>query len=135
MITGIHTIVYSAAAEETRAFFRDAMKLSSVDAGRGWLIFAMPPMELAVHPADETAHPPAVYLMCDDLDATLVHLGAHGADVTSPIQEQRWGKVTSIRVPGNVELGIYQPYHPTALSLAIGEAASSRARQQTESEK
>jgi predicted enzyme related to lactoylglutathione lyase len=122
MIYGVHTLLYSSDPDATRQFFQDAMQLSSVDAGRGWLIFAMPPAELAVHPSDgeKTSD---IYLMCDDLQRTLDELASHKVTVTQPITEQRWGKVTTIRIPGDVELGLYQPYHPTALAIAAEQSS------------
>jgi len=121
MINGVHTLLYSTDPDATREFFRDAMQLQSVDAGRGWLIFALPPAELAVHPTDGEKGSD-IYLMCDDLRRTLDELASRNVTVTQPITEQRWGKVTAIRIPGDVELGLYQPYHPTALSIAAEQS-------------
>ena len=112
MIEGLHAIVYSNAAEEVRAFFRDVLEYPSVDAGDDWPIFGMPPAELAVHPGDTGAH--ELYLMCDDVHATVKELEAKGVTVGRPITEARWGLVTSITLPGGTELGLYQPRHPTA---------------------
>jgi catechol 2,3-dioxygenase-like lactoylglutathione lyase family enzyme len=104
MITGLHAIAFSPEAEKVRAFFADVLGMPSVDAGGGWLIFAMPPAELAVHPADgQTRYEP--YLMCDDIQATLAELRAKGAD-------RGWGIVAAIRLPDGSELGIYEPKHP-----------------------
>jgi predicted enzyme related to lactoylglutathione lyase len=110
MITGLHAIVYSKAAEEVRAFFRDVLEYPSADAGGGWLIFAMPPAELAVHPGDEPAH--ELYLMCDDVEATVDELKAKGVTITKPISDQRWGRLTAISLPGGTEIGLYEPLHP-----------------------
>jgi hypothetical protein len=85
-----------------------------VDAGHGWLIFALPPSEVAVHPADESAS--ELYLMCDDLEAEMAALGERGVQC-SEVEEARWGSVTKIRLPGGGEVGLYQPKHPTALAL------------------
>ena len=116
MITAAHTILYSKDAERLRTFLRDVLKLPSVDAGRGWLIFASPPAELAVHPAeDETGS--ELYLMCDDLAETLKELEAHGVTSVLPVSEQRWGIVTRIRLPSGDEFGLYQPKHPLATEL------------------
>lgn len=113
MITGAHAIIYSDAAEEVRAFLRDVLGFASVDAGGGWLIFALPPAELAVHPAEgEGRH--ELYLMCDDIDATIAELSAKGVQF-KPVNDQRWGRVTSLTLPGGGELGLYQPRHPTAV--------------------
>jgi catechol 2,3-dioxygenase-like lactoylglutathione lyase family enzyme len=114
-ITGLHAILYSARDEATRAFFRDVLGLPFVDAGRGWLIFKAPPAELAVHPAEEDGRH-ELYLMCDDLDATIAELKAKGV-TTKAVTEQRWGRLTQIVLPGGDELGLYQPKHPTALDL------------------
>ena len=116
MITGAHTICYSHNADQLRAFLRDVLKLPSVDAGRGWLIFASPPAELAVHPAEEEAGS-ELYLMCDDLEGTLRELAAHGVTVAATVSEQRWGIVTRIRLPSGDEFGLYQPKHPLATHL------------------
>lgn len=116
MITGAHTILYSRDAERLRAFFRDVLKLPSVDAGRGWPIFASPPAELAVHPAeDDVGH--ELYLMCDDVHATVRDLAAHGVTLTTPISDQPWGLVTRLKLPSGDELGLYQPKHPIATKL------------------
>ena len=112
MINGVHAVVFSPAADKVRAFFADVLGMESVDAGGGWLIFALPPAELAVHPADgETRH--ELYLMCDDIHATVEELRARGVELGGPVAEERWGLVTSIRLPGDVELGLYEPRHPT----------------------
>jgi len=113
MITGAHAIIYSDAADEVRALLRDVLGFRSVDAGGGWLVFALPPAELAVHPADSDARH-ELYLMCDDIDATIAELTAKGVQV-KPITEQRWGRLTSMILPGGSELGLYEPRHPTAI--------------------
>ena len=112
----MHAIVFSPQAEQVRAFFADVLRLPSADAGGGWLIFALPPAELAVHPADGAAHH-ELYLMCDDIAATMADLEAKGAEFTSPVTEQGFGLVTSIAVPGGGELGLYEPRHRTAYDL------------------
>jgi len=110
MITGLHAIVFSPAAGKVRAFFTDVLGMLSVDAGGGWLIFALPPAELAVHPADgETRH--ELYLMCDDIHATLAELRDKGADVARDVSDQGWGLLAAIRLPDGSELPIYQPRH------------------------
>jgi predicted enzyme related to lactoylglutathione lyase len=115
MITGVHAIVYSADADAVRAFLRDVLELPSVDAGGGWLIFALPPAELAAHPAEESGRH-ELYLMCDDIQTTIAELEAKGVEFTGPVSEARFGLITSMRVPGGGELGLYEPRHPTALS-------------------
>jgi uncharacterized damage-inducible protein DinB len=122
MITGIHALLYSNAPEETRAFFRDTLRLKSVDAGHGWLIFALPPAELGIHPVDG-AQAPEMYLMCDDLERTLADLTSNGVEVVHPVSAQGWGKLTAIRIPGGIVLGLYEPRHPTALAMATEESA------------
>jgi catechol 2,3-dioxygenase-like lactoylglutathione lyase family enzyme len=115
VISGAHVIIYSKDAEADRAFFRDALGLPSVDAGHGWLIFALPPAEAAFHPAaDNDRH--ELYFMCQDLTAEMRALAER--DVTcSAVEEARWGSITRIRLPGGGEVGLYQPKHPTAIHL------------------
>jgi hypothetical protein len=114
VITGIHALVYAKQADEVRAFFRDTLGLPSVDAGEGWLIFALPPAELAVHPAEEGSH--ELYLMCDNLQATMAYLEQRGVTFSQPVSEQSWGLVTSIHLPGGTQLGLYEPRHPSPLT-------------------
>ncbi|PYX59061.1 MAG: extradiol dioxygenase [Acidobacteria bacterium] len=115
MISGAHVIVYSKNAEADRAFFRDVLGFKSVEAGHGWLIFALPPGEAAVHPSDESGvH--ELYFMCDDLKTEMASLAKKGA-TCSKVQEQRWGSITKMRLPGGGEVGLYQPKHPTAFGL------------------
>ena len=114
MIFGGHVIVYSKNASADRAFFRDVLGLVSVDAGHGWLIFALPPSELAVHPAEENDRH-ELYFMCSDLKAEISSLGDKGV-LYSEVQEARWGSIVKIRLPGGGEVGLYQPKHPTALT-------------------
>lgn len=112
MITGMHAIVYSPAAEKVRAFFSEVLDMPSVDAGGGWPIFALPPAELAVHPADgQTRH--VLTLMCDDIHATIAELTAAGAEVARDVTDQPWGQLATIRLPDGSELPIYQPRHPS----------------------
>lgn len=118
MITGIHALIFNQDAQAVRAFFRDVLGLASVDAGGGWLIFALPPAELGVHPteASETGRH-ELYLMCDDLLATVAELQAKGVEFRKPIEDQGFGLVTWLTIPGGAELALYQPRHPTALQL------------------
>jgi catechol 2,3-dioxygenase-like lactoylglutathione lyase family enzyme len=112
MINGVHAVVFSPAAEKVRAFFADVLGLASADAGGGWLIFALPPAELAVHPADgESRH--ELYLMCDDIDATLADLKSKGVEVAREVSDERWGRLAAIRLPDGSEFPIYQPRHPS----------------------
>src|SRR5579872_6799243 len=121
MINGVHTLIYSKNADAIRAFFRDVLQLHSVDAGHGWLIFALPPAEIAAHPANSEKDTHELYLMCDDLDATVADLKAKGVEVTQPIKVERWGRVTEIKVAPGSQIGLYQPEHPTAIG-ATGKA-------------
>jgi catechol 2,3-dioxygenase-like lactoylglutathione lyase family enzyme len=115
VINGVHAIVFSPQAEQVRTFFTDVLGLSSVDAGRGWLIFALPPAELAVHPADgDPRH--ELYLMCDDIEATLAELRDKGVEVAREVADQGWGLLAAIRLPDGGELPIYQPRHPSPLN-------------------
>lgn len=113
MIHGAHVIIYSKDAEADRAFFRDVLKYESVDAGHGWLIFALPPSEVAVHPADKNdAH--ELFLMCDDVHQLIAEMGKKKVKC-SPVDEQRWGSITRLVLPGGGTLGVYQPKHPSPL--------------------
>ena len=112
MINGIHAIVFSPEAGKVRAFFADVMGLPSVDAGAGWLIFALPPAELAVHPAGGAGHH-ELYLMCDDIQATLAELRDKGVEVAREVSDQGWGLLAAIRLPDGSEFPIYEPRHPS----------------------
>ena len=115
MILGSHVVVFSQDPEADRAFFAAALGQPHVDAGGGWLIFKLPPAELAVHPSDgPTGH--EMYLMCDDLEATMEELGAKGVDFAG-ISEERWGRLTRFRLPGGADVGLYEPRHPLAIDL------------------
>jgi catechol 2,3-dioxygenase-like lactoylglutathione lyase family enzyme len=115
MITGSHVIIYSSDADADRAFFQDVLKYPHVDAGGGWLIFKLPPGEVAVHPAEgQQAH--ELYLMCDDVNATVEDLLANGVSC-GDISDEGWGLLTSIRLPGGGDLGLYEPRHPKATEL------------------
>jgi catechol 2,3-dioxygenase-like lactoylglutathione lyase family enzyme len=112
MISGAHMIIYSTDADADRAFFRDILRFPAVDAGQGWLIFALPPSEIAVHPAVE-ADSHEVYLMCDDVEATIRELAANGVGC-APVTDEGWGSLTRISLPSGGEIGLYQPRHPVA---------------------
>jgi catechol 2,3-dioxygenase-like lactoylglutathione lyase family enzyme len=114
VITGIHAIVFSPDADKVRAFFADVLGMPSADAGGGWLIFALPPAELAVHPAEGTGHH-ELYLMCDDIQATLAELRGKGVEVARDVSDQGWGLLAAIRLPDGSELAIYEPRHPSPL--------------------
>jgi catechol 2,3-dioxygenase-like lactoylglutathione lyase family enzyme len=123
MITGAHVLLYSRDADADRRFLHDVLGFRGVDAGGGWLILALPPAEVAVHPtSDNAGHQHAghdllgavLYLMCDDLPATLDSLAAKGA-ATTEVEREDWGIRTTIRLPSGGELGLYQPTHPSPL--------------------
>lgn len=125
MINGVHLLLYSRDPEADRAFLRDVLEFTSVDAGEGWLIFALPPAEMGIHPgdgrfvehhADQEISGSVIYLMCDDLLATTKSLNSKGA-ATTEIVQSGWGITTTIRLPGGGGLGLYQPRHATALDL------------------
>ena len=115
LISGAHLIVYSKDAEADRVFFRDVLGFASVDAGHGWLIFALPPAEVAFHPAKKNDRQ-ELYFMCEDLEAAWKSLAEKNIEC-SAVQEERWGSITRIRLPGGGEVGLYQATHPTALNL------------------
>jgi hypothetical protein len=118
MINGAHAILHSRDAGALRAFLRDTLQLDSVDAGGGWLIFALPPAELGIHPDDGPTRA-ELHLLCDDLDATMASLRQRGVEFSGEVHEERWGRVTAIRLPGGGELGLYQPLHPTAIGRRV----------------
>jgi hypothetical protein len=109
MITGAHNIVYSENAEADIAFFRDVLKLSNVDVGNGWLIFALPPAEIAFHPAGENGKQ-ELYLMCDDIQAFVKEMTDQGV-ACSEVRDLRWGLLTSLKLPGGGMIGVYEPRH------------------------
>ncbi|MBA3963407.1 MAG: extradiol dioxygenase [Chthoniobacterales bacterium] len=109
MITGAHSIIYSTNAEADRAFLRDVLKLTNVDVGGGWLIFGLPPAEIAVHPSDENDLQ-EFYFMCDDLQSFVAELKQHKV-TCEPVKDLRYGLVTKLTLPGGGKLGLYQPRH------------------------
>lgn len=122
MITGAHFLLYSKDPEADRLFFRDKLAFRAVDAGEGWLIFALPPAELGIHPshgdfvqrhAGRDLLGGVLYLMCDELHSVVQSLEAKNVSCAA-IEEAEWGLVTSIRLPSGGEIGLYQPRHPTA---------------------
>jgi len=121
VITGAHAIIFNHDADAVRAFLRDVLGFKSVDAGGGWLIFALPPAELGIHPIDESEtgfH--ELYLMCDDIEQTVKELTAKGVEFPKPIENAGFGLVTRFKIPGGAELALYQPRHPTAIELPRG---------------
>ena len=115
MIIGAHTILYSSDADADRAFLRDVLGFAAVDAGRGWLIFTLPPGEVAVHPADADEQYHELYLMCDDVAAEVARLQKQGVECDA-VSEQGWGRLTYLRLPSGARLGLYEPRHPMAIS-------------------
>jgi catechol 2,3-dioxygenase-like lactoylglutathione lyase family enzyme len=113
MIIGAHVVLYSKDADADRAFFRDILGLKSVDAGRGWLIFALPPAEAAFHPSESNG-PHELFFMCDNLTAEMSALAKKNV-AFSEIQEARWGSIVKMKLPGGGDVSLYQPKHPTAL--------------------
>jgi hypothetical protein len=125
-LIGAHAIVYSKDAEADRAFLRDVLALPSIDAGGGWLIFGLPPAEVALHPSDENdVH--ELYLLVDDVRALERALGKKGV-VVGPLREERWGSVVQVSLPGGGRLGIYQPKHPRPTDTVARRAARTSAR-------
>ena len=124
-ITGAHLLLYSKDPEGDRAFFRDVLGFPAVDAGGGWLIFALPPAEVGIHPSEGERRQlhggrqlltSVLYLMCDNLPALIKSLDAKNVSC-SPVEEEDWGIRTTIQLPSGGEIGLYQPTHPTALGL------------------
>jgi predicted enzyme related to lactoylglutathione lyase len=115
VITGVHAIVFTQDPASVRAFFRDVLELPSVDAGGGWPVFALPPAELAAHPTDEQGHH-QLYLMCDDIEATVEELTSRGVEFTGGIADAGWGLITLLRLPDGSELPLYEPKHPSPVS-------------------
>jgi len=113
-ITGAHVLLYSSDAEALRAVFRDVLGWKHVDAGDGWLIFSLPPAELGMHPSEgETAH--QLSLMCDDVKATKAELEGKGIEFTGEPEDMGFGVGARMRLPGGVEVLLYEPRHPTAI--------------------
>jgi catechol 2,3-dioxygenase-like lactoylglutathione lyase family enzyme len=115
MITGTHAVIYASDPDLARAFFRDVLGLANVDAHDGWLIFKLPPAELGIHPGADGQH--ELYLLCDDIVKTRAELTAKGVEFTADTTQRSFGLMTSIRVPGAAEIGLYEPRHRTAYDL------------------
>ncbi|MFZ0169990.1 MAG: VOC family protein [Candidatus Dormiibacterota bacterium] len=126
MINGAHTIIYAEDSELARAFFRDVLEFPSVDIHDGWLIFKLPPAELGIHPQSEDSDGNRdrhrgrheLFLMCSDVEATVAALKVKGVEFTTPVEDQGFGLITRLRVPGAGELSLYQPKHATAYDLS-----------------
>jgi catechol 2,3-dioxygenase-like lactoylglutathione lyase family enzyme len=119
VIGGVHTIIFAEDAERARGFLRDVLGFEGVDAGDGWLIFKLPPGELAVHPGPGPGRGPghhALFFMCHDIDQTVQQLEAKGVEFVSQIEDEGWGRIARFLIPGAGEIGVYQPQHPSPLS-------------------
>jgi hypothetical protein len=124
MIIGAHSIIYSTRPEADRAFLRDVLNLPSVDVGDGWLIFGLPPAEVAVHPSEENdVH--ELYLMCDDVEALIAEMTNRGINC-SPVQNQGWGLLTQVTLPGGGKLGVYQPRHVRPKTIGARKTPTKR---------
>jgi predicted enzyme related to lactoylglutathione lyase len=133
MIAGLHTILYSKKADVVRAFFRDVLEFPSVDAGRGWLIFAAPPGEIAIHPTEDRGSA-ELYLMCTNVEATVAKLKERGVEFATPVKDQGWGRITQLTLPDGQSLGLYEPRHPTAIGMT-GDPAAGSSRKTTSAKK
>jgi catechol 2,3-dioxygenase-like lactoylglutathione lyase family enzyme len=112
-ITGVHALLYTSDPEAVRSILRDVFGLRNVDAGGGWLIFALPPAEVGVHPSDTPRH--ELSFLCDDLDATVAELRAKGVEFRGERGTERWGHTMTMVLPGDLEVLLYQPLHPTVV--------------------
>jgi catechol 2,3-dioxygenase-like lactoylglutathione lyase family enzyme len=124
VIAGAHTIVFAEDAEAARAFFRDVLEFPAVDAGEGWLIFALPPGELALHPGPgwgQAVGQHQVFFMCHDIERTVAELERKGVEFVAPVVDEGYGLMTRLRIPGGGEIGLYEPRHPSPLSEFSGE--------------
>jgi len=126
MIIGAHSIIYSTKPDDDRAFLRDVLQLPNVDVGGGWLIFGLPPAEVAVHPSDKNdVH--EFYLLCDDVESFIAAMQKHGL-TCGPIQNERWGRITQITLPGGGKLGVYEPRHPRPKTMSGLKSKPRRAK-------
>jgi catechol 2,3-dioxygenase-like lactoylglutathione lyase family enzyme len=119
VIAGAHTILFAEDAEATRAFFRDVLGFAGVDAGEGWLIFALPPAEVAVHPGPgwgRAVGEHELFFMCRDIERTVAELNGKGVEFVAPISDEGYGLMTRLRIPGGGEIGLYEPRHPSPLA-------------------
>jgi hypothetical protein len=116
MINGTHAIIYSNNAEADKEFFKNVLKLTNVDVGRGWLIFGLPPSEIAVHPAEGNDGKQELYLMCDNIEHFVAEMNKHNINC-SALQDQGWGILTQLTLPGGSSLGVYQPRHERPASM------------------
>ena len=129
MLIGAHSIIYSTSPDADRAFLRDVLTLPNVDVGGGWLIFGLPPAEVAVHPSNQNGvH--EFYLMCDDVEALVAEMKNRSIDC-GPLQDQGWGVITHVTLPGGGKLGIYQPRHARPKAMSVGKPAKGPSRRAT----
>ena len=132
MIIGAHTIIYSTTPNADRAFLRDVLQLTNIDVGGGWLIFGLPPSEVAVHPSKENGlH--EIYLMCDNVDAFIAEMKTHNI-TCSPVLDRSWGLLTQLTLPGGGKLGVYQPRHARPHGMVRGKGARKGAANKTGNE-
>ena len=125
MIIGAHSIIYSTSPDADRAFLRDVLKLPNVDVGEGWLIFGLPPAEVAVHPSEQNdVH--ELYLMCDDVKAFVAEMDKHSI-ICDPVTDEGWGLLTRLTLPGGGKLGVYQPRHERPDVMTAGKPVRERA--------
>ena len=122
LISGAHVTIFSRDPEADRTFFKDVLGLDSVDSGGGWLIFALPPTEVGIHPTEEPERH-QLYLLCEDIETTARELERKGVPIKRPFDEARWGRVTEITLPGGGRIGLYQPKHPLAHAKTEASAA------------
>ena len=122
LISGAHAMIFSRDPEADRAFFKDVLGFDSVDSGGGWLIFALPPTEVGIHPTEEPERH-QLYLLCEDIETTARELERKGVPIKRPFDEARWGRVTEITLPGGGRIGLYQPKHPLAHAKTEASAA------------
>ncbi len=122
MTTGIHLVIYSKDAEADKAFFKDILKLTNVDVGHGWLIFGLPPSELAVHPSSENGNH-EIYLMCDDIDTFVRQMSKQNIPC-SEIENQGWGQLVQLTLPSGSKLGVYQPRHARPKPMKVNKTKS-----------
>ena len=122
MINGVHALIYTREADSVRRFFKDALKFPTVDAGHGWLLFALPPAEMGIHPTEKREGSYDLYLMCDNIEKTVAELAKKGAKFPRGITTAGWGRVTAIELPGGLEMGLYEARHPVAIGLGAKPA-------------
>jgi hypothetical protein len=124
MLIGSHSIIYSKNPEADRAFLRDVLELTHVDVGQGWLIFGLPPSEVAVHPGEKNnVH--EFYLMCDDVEAFIAEMKKNKI-ACGPVHNQGWGMLTEVTLPGGGKLGVYQPRHGRPKEMSVKKAAKKK---------